>query len=335
MSLDVFRGRAFHTTTLTDHVGNMPYVPMQLRDLGIFAVRGVRTRSIYVTQRDGKVELIPTSTIGAPPEQYEKDMRDAINFRTSRLAKGDRVAAEEVQGVLADGSETQLKNLTGEVNERLVDLRRDMELTKEHMRLGAINGVVVDAKGVQLADYYGDFAVTRPDEIGFSLETASLSGIAKSCLAVLRHMETEGGAELSVGAGSVVGLCGATFWEKLIAHQDVIDVYARAANAAAALDRSADQFTMNGIRFVRYRGTDDGTTASIPADKVRFVPAGTDAFRELYAPAEFAPYVNQRGLAEYAMVIPDEKRQAHVDVELYSYPLMLCQRPRMLISGAA
>lgn len=335
MSLDIFRKKAFSTVTLTDHVNRMPHAPNRLGQMGIFTVKNVVNRTVWVTLKDGKLSVIPTSALGAPLPQNERDMRNAVAFQTFRVAKGDRVTAEEVQDMVAPGSENSLQTVAAEVGERLDSIREDMELTRENMRLGAINGKLLDADGSVLVDFYEKFGVTRAADINFDLANATLSTLADRCLEVIKVGTYASKGVWKPGMSGFTGMCGHTFWRKLITNPAVIDYYKQSTNGLA-LDRNVQSISMHGITFELYWGTEDDATVAIPADKCRFVPVNTKgAFQEIYAPAEFAPFVNKKGKREYAMTIPDTKRQAFVDVEIYMYPLFMPTRPEMLQTGAA
>lgn len=334
MSLDIFRKKAFATTTLTNHVNRLPHAPNRLGQMGIFQVKNVVNRTIWIAMKDGRLTLIPISALGAPLPQNEKDLREAEAFPTFRVAKGDRVTAEEVQDMVAPGTENTLQTVADEVQERLTTIREDMELTREHMRLGAINGLMVDADGSTVIDFFNKFGVTRPGEIDFDLDNATMPTLADNCLEVSKLMFYASKGVWKPGQTSIVAPCGHSFWRKLITNPDVIDYYKQTTDGAA-LDRNVQSFNMHGITFELYWGTEDDSTVSVPSTKCRFVPRNTNgAFQEVYAPAEFAPFVNKKGKREYAMIIPDNKRQAYVDVELYMYPLFMCTRPEMLITGA-
>ena len=70
------------------------------------------------------------------------------------------------------------------------------------------------------------------------------------------------------------------------------------------------------------------------SDKAKFFPIGANgAFQVGYAPAEFFPYVNQRGQEKYGMIIADKDRDAWRRPEIYSYPLFICTRPEMLLTA--
>jgi hypothetical protein len=61
--------------------------------------------------------------------------------------------ADELQGIRAFGSETEMKELMSEVARRQLLIKNDMELTKENWRLGVIQGKLLDADGSLLYDW--------------------------------------------------------------------------------------------------------------------------------------------------------------------------------------
>ena len=93
---------------------------------------------------------------------------------------------------------------------------------------------------------------------------------------------------------------------------------------------------IEGVTFINYQGTDDGSTIAIGTDEAKFFPVGArGAFQVGYGPAnEFKPYLNQRGREYYGLILADPSgRDAWDRVELYSYPLFICTRPEMLLTG--
>lgn len=87
-SMDIFNSDAFSTVSLTTALEKIPYKPQFLNELNIFEPVPTNTRSIAIEKRDGFMQLIPTSQIGAPPTQLQDDKRDIRNYSTKRWAKG-------------------------------------------------------------------------------------------------------------------------------------------------------------------------------------------------------------------------------------------------------
>jgi len=333
-AMNVFSADPFSMISLTTAFAKIDYKPQLLGSLGLFTPRPSRTRSIAVERYNGVLSLIPTSEIGAPPSELTNDKRDIRDFRTNRLAKSTTLYAEELQGIRAFGSESELTQVMAEVLRRGARLRDDMELTHEHLRLGALQGIVYDAdNSTVLKNWFTEFGITQPAEIDFDLDNASpaAGAVRKKCTAVVRAMQRASKGAWTLGT-TVHALVGDDFFDLLITHPEVETTY---LNWAAAADLrqnlSFQAFTYGGITWHNYRGTDDNTTVAVDATKAKFFPVGaTDVFEVGYAPAEFGPYVNTLGRELYAIVIPDRDREAWVREEIYSYPLFICTRPEML-----
>ncbi|WP_449395579.1 major capsid protein [Devosia riboflavina] len=336
-SMDIFNGSAFSMTSLTGAVSKIGYKPQLLGDLGIFEPMPVRTRTVFVDRREGKLTLIPSSPVGAPPKELVVDPRNAVPLKTTRLAEGFTLYAEEIQGIRAFGTETEFAQVQTEYLRRMASVRDDMELTHEYHRLGALQGLLLDADGsTVIYNYFTEFGVNQPAAIDFDLDNASPvpGAVRNKCAEVIRGMQRSAGGAFTP-ATTVHALVGDAFYDALIRHPEVEKTYLNWAAAADLRgDRSFQSFTFGGITWHNYRGTDDNSTVAIATDEAKFFPVGArDVFKKAMAPAEFGPYVNTLGQDTYAMNIPDRDRQAWTRGELYSYPLYFVQRPDVLRRG--
>lgn len=337
-AIDIFKSNAFSTVSITDALNNVAFQPTRLGALNIFMPRPVRTTSVAVEERNGTLALIATSPRGAPLDERANDKRKIRDFRTVRIAKHDRVTADEIQNIRAFGSETELMQTVDEVNRRMngpSGLMRDVELTWENMRLGAVQGIVVDADGTTtINNWFSEFGISQAAEIDFDLDNASpASGaVRKKCEQVVRQMMKAASGGWIPGQTYVHALCSDEFWDDLTAHSEVRQTYLNTQQAAELRNGTAYQsFQYGGIVWENYRGTDDGSTVAIGADKAKFFPVNSNGvFQVAWSPAETFDYVNTPGQPVYGMVLPDDKRNAFVDLEVYSYPLFMCTRPAML-----
>lgn len=336
-SMDIFNNSAFSMTSLTGAVNKVGYKPQLLGSLGIFEPMPVRTRTVFVDRRDNELRLIPSSPVGAPPKELVVDPRNAVPLKTTRLAEGFTLYAEEVQGIRAFGSETEFQQVQTEYLRRMASVRDDMDLTHEFHRLGALQGLLLDADGTTVIyDYFDEFGVTEPAAIDFNLDAASPApgAIRLKTAEVIRSMRRSAGGSFTPGT-TIHALAGDAFYDALITSAEVEKTYLN-WQAAADLrqDRSFQAFTYGGITWHNYQGTDDNSTVAIDPDEAKFFPVGAkDVFKKAMAPAEFGPYVNTLGQDTYAMNIVDRDRQAWTRGELYSYPLYFCQRPDVLRKG--
>ena len=337
-SLDVFNSDAFSAISLTQAVEKVPYLPTMLGDMGIFESIPVRTTTVFVEERAGTISLIQTDARGAPPKQRTAELRSARSFNTVRIAQSDTIQAHELQNIRAFGSETEFMAVQAEFMRRMVGpagIMRNIELTWENMRLGAIQGVVTDADSSTIYDWFTEFGVTQDTEIDFDLDNASpASGaVRKLCSQVIRQMARAANGAWVQGRTQVHALCGDTFWDQLIAHSEVRQTYLNWTAAADLRGPAAwtEGFFYGGIYWHNYRGTDDGSTVAVGATKAKFFPVGAPgAFQVAWSPAETFDFVNTPGQDRYMLTVQDRDRNAWVRGEMYSYPLFYCTRPKML-----
>lgn len=345
-SIDIFDNDAFSMASLVGAIDKVAFKPSFLGDLNIFAETPSYTDTVFIEQRDGVLNLVPTTPRGAPLPQRKTESRAARSFKTVRIAKGDRLMATELQNIRAFGSDTELMAVQAEVARRLsgpVGLQSEVEYTWENMRLGAVQGILVDADTSVLYNFYTEFGISQPTEIAFDLTGANKAGTTVGAAGVLRPFIQQNVVRPLVRASKgaflpttrIIGLCGDGFYDDLTNHGDVRQTYLNWLAAQEARGGNAfETFSFGGVDWVNYRGSDDNSTIGVPTDKVKFFPAGAPGvFRVARSPAEFMPFVNTPGKPLYPMVIPDEKRQAYVDIELYSYPLFMCTRPDLLFRG--
>lgn len=330
-TIDVFNGDAFSLVSLTTALERVPFKPQLLGQLGIFAPRPISTTSFAVEAYNGALNVIPTTPRGAPPVQATPGGRSVRDFRTVRLAKGDRLNASEIQNLRAFGSESELENVQVEAMRRMVRLRDDLDLTLERHRLGAILGIVLDADNAPLYNWFTEWGIAQPTEIDFALGTEG-TDVRKKIRDAKRAMQKA--AQGAWTPGTRVGaLVGDDFFDALLNHKSVKET--RLNNERAPLLENVEAYSsaeIEGVTWINYRGTDDGTTLAIDTDAAKFFPIGAPGvFEHVMGPGETFDTVNTPGRPFYAMTIPDEKRNSFVDLEVYSYPAMVCTRPKMLL----
>lgn len=334
-SMDIFADNAFGLVELSAALEDIEYQPNWLGSLGIFTEQGVRTETIAIEKRENALHLVPITQRGAPLPQLTGGPRSIRDFRSVRIAKGDRLNASEIAGIRAFGTETEFEQVQSETADRMTRLRADVELTHEHMRLGAIQGLLLDSDGSVIYDWFAEWGLTQPAEMTFNFATLIDGSFRKRCHQIKRQMR-----KASKGAWGpatqVYALCGDEFFDALVAAPEVRATYLGWSAAADLRGDYADYeiFPFGGINWVNYQGTDDGSTVAIETTKVKFFPVNAPgAFLRVNSPGEFFDTVNTVGQEFYALTIPDRDRNAYVDLEVYSYPLYAATRPGMLLRG--
>jgi hypothetical protein len=338
LTMDIFQNDAFSAIEMTAALDRVDYKPGFLSGMsGLYIPRPVRTTSVFIEERQNGPALIQTSERGTPPKEKGGEKRKLRAFKTDRIALGSTIYADEIQGVRAFGSETELKTAMGEVSRRQFLIRQDVDLTKEYHLLGMVQGQFVDADGTVIYDWATEFSQTQMAEVDFDLDNAAptAGALRKRCNAFLRAtlkaLKGLGGTGVRV-----IALCGDDFYDALTTHVEVRQTFLNWQAAADLRDKvgaAYEAFSFGGITWYNYRGTDDGTTVGIPATKCRLFPLGAGIFQMAYSPAETFDFVNTLGQEVYSWMVYDRDRNAWVRVELASYPLPVCVQPAALGSG--
>lgn len=339
--MDIFNDDAFSLVSMTQAIEKMPNVPSFLGDLGIFGDgEGVDTSIVSIEQKGNTLSLIPTSPRGTAPPMGTTDKRTMRNFSIPRIAKGDQIFAAEIERVRAFGTESELETVVAKVAQKQAKLLTEVALTLEYHRLGAIQGVLLDSDGsTTLYNYFTEFGISAPTEIDFDLDNASPTPGAL----LLKVNAAKRAAIRALGNAYVPGrtrflwLCGDTFYDQLTTHSEVRETYKNwqaAESLRGSLSSVFGNFTYGEVEWKNYQGTDDNSTVAIGATKAKLVVLGVPGlYRRYNGPGETFETVNTIGRPLYSMLVRDNDRNMWVQPEVYAYPLHMCTRPEVLLSG--
>lgn len=331
MILNPFDQDAFNMVSLTQAINILPNKYGRVGQLGIFPDKGVRSRTIIVEEKNGVLNLLPTLPVGAPGTQNKMGKRTVRTFSIPHIPLDDAILPQEYEGVRQFGTENELASLSSVMNDHLQSARNKFDITIEHLRMGALKGIILDADGSTLYNLYTEFGISQK-VVYFALATSTTKVIDK-CREVIRHIEDNLLGEVY---SSIRCLCSATFFDALITHPEV-EAYYKGHVAALSLVNGDPRkgFSFGGITFEEYRGTatdmDGNTRVFIAANEGHCYPEGTSqSFNTLYAPGDFLETVNTIGIPLYAK---QEARKFNrgVDLHIQSNPLPLCYRPGLLV----
>ena len=340
--LDIFNGDAFKTTTLIAALENAEYVPGRLGQLNLFTSTPVRTDSVAVEVRDnGSLKLIPTSERGAPLPQTSGGKRRLRSFQTTRIGIGDRIMASELAFVRQFGEEQAVEQVQAEVARRWTGptgLIGSVDLTLEHMRLGAIQGKMLDSDGTVLEDWVTAFdkpgsTPTTIPTVAFNFSTLANGELREKLVKLKRDL-----ARASDGVWTpqtkIHVLCGDDFFDKLAKNAEIREHYKNRVNAALVVEGydAFDTIEFHGWIFENYRGTDDNSTVAIGTDEAHAFPVNTNgAFLHAKAPGESFADLGMLGKDLYPLITPDlSGHNRYVDLEVIAYPLFVATRPKLL-----
>ncbi|MBM3748435.1 MAG: major capsid protein [Acidobacteria bacterium] len=330
--LNPFDNDAFTMVALTAAINKIPNNFGRVEQLGLMPAQGVRTRTILIEEMNGVLNLLPTQPVGAPGTLGTQGKRKVRSFVIPHIPHDDVVLPEEVQGLRAFGSENEVEALAALIAQKLQTMRNKHAITLEHLRMGALKGVILDADGSVICDLYDAFSISAK-AVSFGL-TSGTTEILLKVLEVKRHIEDNLRGEFMTG---IYCLCSPGFFDALTTHAKVKEAYARWQQGQILFTDNRTNFSFGGITFEEYRGqaTDPAGTVRkfIADDEAHFFPLGTaTTFRTYFAPADFNETANTLGLPLYAKQAP-RKFERGTDLHTQSNPLPICLRPEILVKG--
>lgn len=325
-----FNSPAFSMAALTSAINIIPNRYGRMEALNLFPVKPVRTRQVIVEEQNGVLNLLPTMPPGSPGTVGTRGKRKVRSFVIPHIPHDDVVLPEEVQGIRSFGSETEMESIASVMARHLETMRNKHAITLEHLRMGALKGVILDADGSVIYDLFSEFQIA-PAAINFDLGNAS-SNVKKKCAEVLRHLEDNLKGEFMTG---IHVLCSPEFFDALTGHAKVEQAYTYWQQGSVLINDMRAGFNFGGLTFEEYRGqATDSTGVSrrfIAAGEAHAFPMGTiDTFSTYFAPADFNETANTLGQVLYAKQQP-RKFERGTDLHTQANPLPMCHRPGVLV----
>lgn len=335
--INPFDEAGFDLATMTKGLNILPNNYGRIGQLGLFNIEGVTQRTVIFDEENGVLNLLSPQPWGAPAQENRRGGRKQRSFAIPHLPLHDRILPGDFQGVREFDQPDSAKTLNSAMSKTLGSMRNKFAITTEHLEAGALKGIILDADGNTIFNLYTQFGITAKT-ISFALSTSTTNVTAK-CRLVLRHIEDNLKGEVMTG---VRCLCGETFFDSLISHDNVEKFFLNHAKALDMAGTGVDPrkgFAFGGVIFEEYRGTATNAAGDavpfIGASDAHFYPVGTmETFVIYYAPADYIETVNTKGLEHYAKQTMDS-RGRWVDVDAQSNPLPLCRRPGLLVKGTA
>jgi len=322
----IFEDDAFSVSSLTAAINEQEYLPGRISSLGLFREEGISTLTVQIEKDGDTLALVPSGERGTSGLVVGGTKRTLIPFNTVHLPERFTIKADEIQGIRAFGTRSELQAVQDVVNKRLAKARRQLDATHEFQRMGALNGQVLDADGkTVLLDIYKSFGVNR-QKLPMGLNSPDTE-LRIKCGEALDMQEEALGSVTSSGSRA---MCGKNFWNKLIVHKSVKETYLNTMQAASLRGDAREAFEFGGIVWERYRGKVAGV-AFVHDDKALLIPEGVpDLYISSFAPADYMETVNTQGIPYYSKIEPLPFNKG-VAGEAQSNPLHLCTRPRAQI----
>lgn len=323
--ISIFEDDAFSVTTLLGVINDEHQIPGQIAASGLFTEEGSTTITQQI-EKDGDVlELVAAAPRGASGQVVIGSKRQTLPFNNVHLPQQFTIMADEIQGIRAFGSRTELQGVQDVVNARIDKARQQLDLTHEYQRIGAIKGQILDKDGQ--TELFNLFQIFNIKQQKLSMDFAGSADVSIKAAEALDMQEDALGNATGIGA---TAWCGKTFWSKLLANDAMRETYLNYAGASALQGDRRQAFEFGGVLWIRYRGKVGGVPF-VADDEAYLVPDGVpDLFKSVFAPANYMETANTLGVPYYSKLerLPFDKG---VLGEAQSNPLHICTRPRSII----
>lgn len=318
--ISIFEDDAFSVTSLLASINEEHVIPGQIAASGLFTEEGSTTVTQQI-EKDGDVlELVAAAPRGAPGQVVIGSKRSLIPFNCVHLPQDFTIMADEIQGIRAFGSRTELQGVQDLVNAKQNKARGQLDLTHEYQRIGAIKGQVVDKDGSILVDLFQMFGLKQQK---LKMEFGVVDVSVRAGEALDMQEDVLGNA---TGTGAIAW-CGKNFWADLISDDSVKEAYLNHEAASALRGDRRQAFEFGGVLWIRYRGKIAGVPF-VGDNDAYLVPEGVPGlFKSVFAPANYMETVNTLGLPYYTK-LERMKYDKGVTGETQSNPLHICSRPR-------
>ena len=336
--LEILKRPEFSVLSMTDAINVRPNMYGLLKDQKLFTPKPLFVPRASVDIKNGVLSLVPSGERGGPRTPNLSAKRQLREYRIPHFPLTDRIIADDISGVRSFGTNDQLEAVQDVVLNKQEEMDLKLDITEEHLRMGAIKGDVLDADGSTLINWFSEFGVTEKVVTGFG--TGDIKAKSNQ---VKRHTEDNLKGDVMT---HVRAYCSGGFWDALMGNTSFSDAYQYFENTKDGNPLRADLrkgFIHQGIEWMEYRGRADFTQPDgssvtlefIPDGEARFVPVGTmQTFREYEAPADYFETVNTLAEPRYSKVWVDQS-DTFATLEAQMNRLPICLRPAMLVKGVA
>lgn len=319
----------FGLIELTAAINNVPYRPGQVSSSGLFEEDSISTTTAKIEMRDGQLGLVKTSERGGSGETTDDEKRKTVTFSVDHYQRDDSISADESQGVRAFGEEDVAEIVTDRVSRKAQRHARDLTMTLEHQRVGAIKGIVTEKGGNVLHDLYNLFGIAVPPST--SLVLANEETDVGSILYDLKQGLED---DLDDHYDGFRAYTGRNLHKLLWGHKCVRETFLNHSGADILRKDVPDKFEFGGFTWERYKtgakASADNGAAYIGDDEARVVPVGVhDLFLTRFAPADYNETVNTLGLPFYGRTFPKKNGKGY-DLEVQMNSISLCTKPQAL-----
>ncbi|NRA22797.1 MAG: major capsid protein [Oceanospirillaceae bacterium] len=310
----------FEVTKLTAAMNALPEQITLTSNLKLFKAKPIKTTGVKIRLVNQRLELVPnTPRKGDPVPASKRDSKTVI-LEATHLPLSDVLLPDDIQNLGTFGTEGKFVQMVTVINECIGDMKDQLVLTREHLRIGALSGVVMDADGTTIiADLYELFKIIKKPVYKMTADAID------DGRAIHNIMKKGLGGTYMRGA---IALCTTEFFNAFLAKPDNKKAYIEQSKKRDTMRDLVNEVTIGGVRYIEYN-VSVGDYQFIKAGKARAFPLA-NVYLEAMAPANYNEAVNTLGKAFYAKAEARGMGKGY-DIEAQANPFPFCNAPGALI----
>lgn len=344
--INILENDAFSIASMTNGIETAPTQPRELKNEGIFVQEPIRSEIIAIEYSAGQFQIAPLDDRGGVISSAEKQSRLIRYFATKRVARHDRIKASELGFVRQFGSDENriVEELQKEIAKRQTGptgLMAQCENRLELMRLGALNGLLVDHNGSVVYDFFSEFGLAAPPTVFLDIANKSEGDLRAAIESqITRPMKRKAKGRMF---SQVSARCGEAAWDSLMKNKEFRERFHAAADAkmAAKLHEGTlgTEVSFAGVTWREYFGADDGTSVNLGVNDIRFYPGGESGiFKHILSPGEGFSSLGEQGKEWYTYLVNDIERPNDprwIDLYVEQYPMIVNSDPDLVFKASA
>lgn len=329
----------------TEEVNEIPNQYGLLNGMGLFNGQGVATESILFDKDTSTTTMIPqvNRRQGTGFKNKERTL-ETFSIALPYFKHIDAIFPADVQGWRMGGTPDQAEDLPNVRMEKMEDMKRNADQTREYMKISAIKGATIDPEGTSIVNMFTEFGVSQKT-VDFALGT-STTKIDEKIAEVKRYVAKN--AKMGGAVGKIEVPCSPEFFDALTQHPNMIAAYNYYQNSGKQLNREdlsmyeswgiVDVFEHKGVKFFAYDAVfnqPDGTevrafgtnsTAITKQEGYSIVKGQRGLYRAYFGPANTLSGANKPG-SEYFLHEYRDPKDKFLELELEMAPLYFLTKP--------
>ncbi|MEN2977867.1 major capsid protein [Tistrella bauzanensis] len=332
----VMDNETFSNVSMTEKVNSVDYVPGNAGQRvfeGLF--EGIATDYAMVEIDDqGELDIIASTAEGGVSEETGEEQRVRKLVEIPSIETKKKILPNQIANVPAfgGGMPDLLSSMEDVVASRMAKDMARHQLTRENLRLGALQGKVLDKGGGVIADLFELFGVSAPADMEYAYGTdgADIQLYAQS---VWREMKGALRGSAVPPSARIHCFCGSDFFDAVVVGaRDAARGWEKAEKVMGE-SHAYRAFMHAGVLFEDYQGSTNSSVGIGPKEARFFWTGFPGMYVEWGAPIKSFGITNTIGLPMYARMKWDRDYGDWAELRMQQRPLPICRRPGTLIRG--